>query len=160
LIKNTINFLETNNPDFISGLDEILKIQFENLEFEISIIKDFLRFQKIRNEFISDYFQNQFNIEDLEIIFSSMNEMEFQISKNKCLTIEKTQKFNENRFFLNNFYENFKEGKNSFKAKIENDLFDVCITNNQIKEIENQIIKFVEKKTQSDFQKFIYGKLN
>ena len=89
-----------------------------------------------------------------------MNEMEFQISKNKCLTIEKTQKFNENRFFLNNFYENFKEGKNSFKAKIENDLFDVCITNNQIKEIENQIIKFVEKKTQSDFQKFIYGKLN
>ena len=160
LIKNTINFLETNNPDFISGLDEILKIQFENLEFEMSIIKDFLRFQKIRNEFISDYFQNQFNIEDLEIIFSSMNEMEFQISKNKCLTIEKIQKLNENRYFLNNFYENFKEGKNSFKAKIENDLFDVCITNNQIKEIENQIIKFVEKKTQSDFQKFIYGKLN
>ena len=160
LIKNTINFLETNNPDFIIGLDEILKIQFENLEFEMSIIKDFLRFQKIRNEFISDYFQNQFNIEDLEIIFSSMNEMEFQISKNKCLTIEKTHKFYENRYFLNNFYENFKEGKNSFKAKIKNDLFDVCITNNQIKEIENQIIKFVEKKTQSDFQKFIYGKLN
>ena len=40
--------------------------------------------------------------------------------------------------FLNNFYENFKENKNSFKTKIENDLFDVCITNNQIKEIENK----------------------
>ena len=160
LIKSTINSLEKNNPDFISELDAILKLQFKNLEFESSLIKDFLRFQKIRNEFISDYFQNQFNIEDLEIIFSSMNEMEFQISKNKCLTIEKTQKFNENRYFLNNFYENFKEGKNSFKAKIENDLFDVCITNNQIKEIENQIIRFVEKKTQGNFQKFIYSKLN
>ena len=34
-----------------------------------------------------------------------------------------------------------------FKTKIKNELFDVCITNNQIKEIENEIIKFVEKNT-------------
>ena len=47
LIKNTINFLENNNPDFISELDEILKLQFKNIEFEKSIIKDFLRFQKL-----------------------------------------------------------------------------------------------------------------
>jgi len=160
LIKNTINFLEENNPEFISELDEILKLQFKNLEFETSIIRDYLRFQKIRNEFISDYFQNHFNIEDLKIIFLSMNKMKFPISKNKCLTIEKVQIFNEDIYFLNNFYENFKEGKNNFKTKIQNNLFDVCITNNQIKEIESEIIKFVEKKTQSDFQKFIYGKLN
>ena len=160
LIKNTINTLEKNNPNFISELDEILKLQFKNLDFEKSIIKDFLRFQKIRNEFISDYFQNQFNTEDLKIIFLSMNEMKFPISKNKCLTIEKIQILNEDKYFLNNFYENFKEGKKNFKVKIENYLFDVCITDNQIKEIENEIIRFVEKKTQSDFQKFIYGNLN
>ena len=160
LIKNTINFLEKNNPEFISELDEILKLQFKNLEFETSIIRDYLRFQKIRNEFISDYLQNHFNIEDLEIIFLSMNEMKFPISKNECLTIEKVQIFNEDIYFLNNFFENFKDGKGNFKTKIQNNLFDVCITNNQIKEIEGEIIKFVEKKTQSDFQKFIYGKLN
>ena len=160
LIKNTIIFLEKNNPDFISELDEILKLEFKNLEFETSIIKDFLRFQKIRNEFISDYFQNKFNIEDLKIIFSSMDEMEFLISKNKCLTIEKKQRFNEDRYFLNNFYQNFREGNKNFKTKINNSLFDVCITNDQLKEIENEIIKFVERKTQSDFQKFVYGKLN
>ena len=160
LIKNTINFLEKNNPDFVSELDEILKSQFKNIKFETSIIKDYLRFQKIRNEFISDYFQNQFDIEDLKTIFSSMNELEFPISKNNCLTIEKIHKFNEDEYFLNNFYENFKEGNKIFKAKIKNDLFDVCITNNQIKEIEKEIIRFVEIKTQSDFQKFIYGKLN
>ena len=160
LIKSTINFLEKNNPDFIIELDDILKLQFNNIEFETSIIKDYLRFQKIRNEFISDYFQNQFDIEDLKTIFSSMNELEFPISKNNCLTIEKIHKFNEDEYFLNNFYENFKEGNKIFKAKIKNDLFDVCITNNQIKEIEKEIIRFVEIKTQSDFQKFIYGKLN
>tara|TARA_B100000212_G_scaffold342222_1_gene328294 strand:- start:3110 stop:3769 length:660 start_codon:yes stop_codon:yes gene_type:complete len=160
LIKNTINFLEKNNPDFVLELDEILKSQFKNIKFETSIIKDYLRFQKIRNEFISDYFQNQFDIEDLKTIFSSMNELEFPISKNNCLTIEKIHKFNEDEFFLNNFYENFKEGNTIFKAKIKNDLFDVCVTNNQIKEIEKEIIRFVEIKTQSDFQKFIYGKLN
>ena len=160
LIKNTIHSLEINNPDFISELDEILKLQFKNFEFETPIVRDFLRFQKIKNEFISEYYQNQFNIEDLKIVFLSMNEMEYPISKNKCLTIEKIQTFNKDRYFLSNFYENFKEGKNSFKAKINNIIFDVCITNNQIKEIENEIIKYVEKKTQSDFQKFIYGKLN
>ena len=160
LIKNTINSLEKNNPEFIIELDEVLKLQFKDLELKTSIIKDFLRFQKIRNEFISDYFQNQFNIQDLQIIFVSMNEIKFPISKNNCLTIEKIRKFNEDKYFLNNFYENFKENKNSFKTKIENELFDVCVTNNQIKEIENEIVKFVEKKTRSDFQKFIYGKLN
>ena len=160
LIKNTINFLEKNNPDFVSELDEILKSQFKNIKFETSIIKDYLRFQKIRNEFISDYFQNQFDIEDLKTIFLLMNDMEFSISKNKCLTIEKIQKFNEDIYFLNNFYENFKKGKKNFKTKINNNIFDVCITNNQIKEIENEIIKFIEKKIQSDFQKLVYGKLN
>ena len=160
LIKNTISSLKENNPKFILEIDEILKLQFKNLESKTSLIKDFLRFQKIRNEFISNYFQNEFNTEDLKIIFLSMNEMKFSISKNKCLTIEKIQILNEDKYFLNNFYENFKEGKKSFKAKIENNLFDVCISNNQMKEIENEIIKFVEKKTQSDFQKFVYGKLN
>ena len=160
LIKNTINFLEINNPDFISELDEILKLQFQNIEFEKSIVKDYLRFQKIRNEFISDYFQNQFNTDDLRIIFSSINEFKLPISKNNCLTIEKIQEFNEDKYFLINFYENFREGKRNFKTKIKNELFDVCITNKQIKEIENGIINFVEKRTQSDFQKFIYGKLN
>ena len=160
LIKNTINFLKKNNPDFISELDEILKLQFKNIEFETSIIKDYLRFQKIRNEFISSYFQDQFNIEDLKLIFSSMNKFELQISKNNCLTIERTQRLNEDRYFLINFYENFKEGERNFKTKIKNELYDVCITDKQIKEIENEIIKFVEKKTQTEFQKFIYGKLN
>ena len=160
LIKNTIDFLETNNPEFISKLDEILKSQYRNLEIKISITKDYLRFQKIRNEFISDYFQNQFNIEDLRLIFSSKNELKFPISKNNCLTVEKIQIFNEDRNFLINFFENFREGKRIFKTKIENDIFDVCITEKQIKELENEIIRFVEKKTQAEFQKFIYGKLN
>ena len=61
---------------------------------------------------------------------------------------------------LKNFYENFKEGKKNFKAKIKNDLYDVCITNKQLKEIEDEIIKYIEKKTESNFQTFIYGKLN
>ena len=160
LIKNTINFLEKNNPDFISALDETLKLQFKDIDLETSIIKDYLRFQKIRNEFISDYFQNKFNFEDLEIIFLSMNDLKLPISKNDCLTIEKIQELNKDKFFLINFYENFKEGKKNYKTKIDDDLFDVCFTNKQLKKIESEIIEFVKNKTQTDFQKFIYGKLN
>ena len=85
--------------------------------------------------------------------------MKLPISKNDCLTIEKIEELNENKYFLINFYENFKKGKKNYEAKIKNDLFAVCINDKQIKVIENEIIKFVEKKTQSDFNKFIYGKL-
>ena len=74
--------------------------------------------------------------------------LKLPISKNNCLTIEKIRKFNEDKYFLNNFYENFKENKKNFKTKIENELFDVCINNKLFKEIENEIIKFIEKKTQ------------
>ena len=34
LIKNTINSLEKNNPEFIIELDEVLKLQFKDLELK------------------------------------------------------------------------------------------------------------------------------
>ena len=48
-----------------------------------------------------------------------MNEMKFPVSKNKCLTIEKIQKFNEDRYFLNNFYEKFKKVKKVSNQKLK-----------------------------------------
>ena len=41
---------------------------------------------------------------------------------------------------------------------INNELYDVCINDKLFKNIENEIIKFIEKKTQNDFDKFIYRK--
>ena len=81
---------------------KILKLEFGKEIFNNQFLKNFLRFQKIRNEFISEYFQNKFNIEDLKIIFSSNFEMNLKlpISKNNCLTIEKLHELNEDKYFF------------------------------------------------------------
>ena len=160
LIKNTIHSLEIENPDFISELDEILRLQFKNFEDKTSIIKDFLRFQKIRNEFISNYFQNEFNTEDLKIIFLSMNEMNFPISKNNCLTIEKLHKIELDEYFLESFFENLRENPQKITTIIDNESYDICINERLFKTIEYEIFKYIEIKTEGDFDKFIYGKIN
>ena len=58
----TISFLEINNPDFISILDQNIKLEYGDKIINNQELLNFIRFQKIRNEFISEYFQNIFSI--------------------------------------------------------------------------------------------------
>ena len=158
LMKKTINFLLKNNPKYISNLDNIIRSKINNFD-DNNFIKDFLRFQKIKNEFISEYFRDDFKLEHLELIFTSLDQLRLPISNNNCLTIDKLLELKNDDYFLKSFYKNFKENKNDYKVKIENQLFDVCINNKQLKEIERLIINFVEKETEGKFKKFIYGNL-
>lgn len=160
LMKNTINFLLKNNPEFINALDEKITINYKKINFESETKKNFFRFQTLRNEFINDYFQNQFDIEKLKIIFSSLIELKLPISKNNCLTIEGLKELNKNDYFIKSFYQNFKINEKKYKTKINEELFDVCINNKQLNFLEKVIIDFVEQKTENDFNRFIYGKLN
>jgi hypothetical protein len=89
IIKKTMNFLQKNNPVFLSNLDLKIEKEFSKEIFNDKIILNFIRFQKIRNEFISEYFKNTFDIKDLENIFSNFDNLKIPISKNNCLTIEK-----------------------------------------------------------------------
>ena len=58
LIKKTINFLTKNNPDFISTLDQNIKLEYNEEIFNNNQdLLNFIRFQKIRNEFISEYYK-------------------------------------------------------------------------------------------------------
>ena len=89
LIKKTINYLIKNNPDFISVLDQKIELEYNKEIFNNQDLLNFIRFQKIRNEFISEYFQNIFSIEDLEIVITNFESLRLPISKNDCLTLEK-----------------------------------------------------------------------
>ena len=71
LTKRTINSLIKNNPEFISILDQNIKLEYGKDIFKNKSLLNFIRFQKIKNEFISDYFLNNFSTKDLEIIFSN-----------------------------------------------------------------------------------------
>ena len=160
LIKKTINYLNQNNPNYINQLDLSIKSQYGDEIYKNALQRDFIRFFKIRNEFITEYFKNEFNINDLKLIFLELDEFKVPISKNNCLTIERLIDLRSNQIFINNLYNNLKTNSQNLITEINNEKFNVCLTKETLKIIENSIIKNIEKKTENEFNKFIYGKNN
>ena len=160
LMKKTIYFLSSNKPKFMIDLDENIKSEYGEIIFEDLILLDFLRFKKIRNEFIIDYYYNKFSIQDFEMALSLSNNLKIPVSKNKCMTIESLHQINKDIYFLNNFLENLKKNQKDFNTKINNENYDVCMNNEIFFKIESLIISFIKNKTESEFNEFIYGKIN
>ena len=160
LIKKTIDSLFKNNPKFMDALDKKIRTEFNEDVFNDQMLLNFIRFQKIRNEFISEYFKNSFNIEDLEIIFSNFDNLQIPISKNKCLTIDKIYNAKNDKYLIKNFFEIYKSNEKNYKTIINNETFDVCINEELFKKIEYAIIQYIENKTERNFNNFIYGKTN
>jgi len=159
LIMKTLSFLELNNPDFISILDQNIKLEYGDKIFNNQELLNFIRFQKIRNEFISEYFQNIFSIEDLEIIFTNFDSLKLPISKNNCLTIEKLYDVSNDKNFLESFFKNLRKKNLKITTSINEELYEVCLNDKLSNNIESEIIKFIENKTEDDFDKFIYRKI-
>jgi len=160
LIVRTIRFLKINNPDFISILDQNIKLEYGEKIFNNQETLSFIRFQKIRNEFISEYFQNIFSIQDLEIIFTNFDSLKLPISKNNCLTIEKLYDVKNDRNFIESFFKKIRKQNIKITTSINEELYEVCLSDKLFNNIEIEIIKFIESKTEDDFDKFIYGKNN
>ena len=160
LIMKTIRFLKINNPDFISILDQNIKSEYGEKIFNNQNTLNFIRFQKVRNEFISEYFQNIFSIQDLEIIFTNFDSLKLPISKNNCLTIEKLYDLRNDKNFIESFFKKIKNKNIKITTFINEELYEVCLSDKLFNNIESEIIKFIESKTEDDFDKFIYRKNN
>lgn len=160
LIMKTIRFLKINNPDFISILDQNIKLEYGEKIFNNQETLNFIRFQKIRNEFISEYFQNIFSIQDLEIIFRNFDSLKLPISKNNCLTIEKLYDVRNDKNFIESFFKKIRKKNIKLTTSINEELYEVCLSDKSFNNIESEIIKFIESKTEDDFDKFIYRKNN
>jgi hypothetical protein len=160
IINKTINFLQKNNPNFLSNLDILIEKEYTKEIFNDQASLYFIRFQKIRNEFISEYFNNNFDIKDLENIFSNFDNLKIPISKNNCLTIEKLHDVRNNEQFVKSFFENLKKNQQNFEIVIDNEIYNACINEKLFSILEIEIIKFIQDKTEKDFNEFIYGKAN
>jgi len=160
IINKTINLLQKNNPNFLSNLDILIEKEYTKEIFNDQASLYFIRFQKIRNEFISEYFNNSFDIKDLENIFSNFDNLEIPISKNNCLTIEKLHDVRNNGQFVKSFFENLKKNQQNFEIVIDNEIYNACINEKLFSSLEIEIIKFIQDKTEKDFNDFIYGKAN
>ena len=160
IIKKTMNFLQNNNPNFLSNLDILIEKEYTKEIFSDQVSLYFIRFQKIRNEFITEYFNNDFDIKDLENIFSNFDNLKIPISKNNCLTIEKLHDVRNNEQFVKSFFENLKKNQQNFEIVIDNEIYNACINEKLFSSLEIEIIKFIQDKTEKDFNEFIYGKAN
>ena len=159
LNKKTIKFLEINNPNFILAIDDKIVKEFGKDFLKDNIRRDFLRFLKIRNEFISEYFTYEFKLEDLKNALAQLENLNLPLSTNDCLTIEIVDNLKYNDFFLESLLDRLKNGSNNLQTSINGEIFNVCIKENDFKKIENIIIRYIEFKTQDDFEKFIYGRV-
>ena len=160
LIIKTIRFLEINNPDLISILDQNIKFEYGDKIFNNQELLNFIRFQKIRNEFITEYFQNIFSIGDLEMVFTNFDNLKLPISKNNCLTIEKLYDVSNDKIFIESFYKKLKKNNLKITALINEEVYEVCLNDKLLNNIESEIIKFIGTKTKDEFDKFIYRKNN
>jgi hypothetical protein len=160
LMKKTINFLLKYNSEFMQILDQNIKQEFGSKIFNDKSLLNYLRFQKIRNEFISEYFQNNFNIQDLETIFLNYNTFQIPLSKNNCLTIDKLNTFNNDENLIKNIFDILKKREKKFEIIIDNQTYHACINDKLYNDIEKQIIKLIENKTEKSFKEFMYSKIN
>lgn len=156
LIKKTINALNQNNPDYIVNLDNHLEKQFGKDIFKDKTTIDIFRFMRLKNDFISNYYLNDFNINDLSTIFYSRKEMIFPISQNQCLTINKMENLRNDSYFVSNFYQNLKNNLKNFQTSINGRIYDVCIDEKNFEIIQKSILRFIEKKIENNFNQFIY----
>jgi hypothetical protein len=158
LIKKTINQLKKKQPDALKNLDKSIIKEFGKNNFNNPINRDFLRYLKLRNEFIIQYFNNELKKEDIEFILSSFSELNLPLSNNDCKTINNYINLKNNNEFIESLYENLKKNQRNFEIEFENEKFNVCINEKVFSIIENNIIDYIEIKTENRFNAFIYEK--
>ena len=158
LLKKTIKNLNRKQPQFIKKLDELIISQYGINDYNDFTKRDFLRYFKIRNEFIIEYFNNDLSLEDVEQVINSFSNFKLPISDNSCQTIIGNENLKNNEYFAKNLLENLKSNQKSFLVNINGNILNVCINNSNYKKIESELIKNIEIKTENKFKRFIYGK--
>ena len=158
LIYNLINNLETNNPEFLNKVDSEILMRLGQNSFENDGIKNFLRFSRIRDEFIINYFQNKLELIELINLFKNLDSLELPISNNDCLIINDIVDLKDNEKFVENFFKNLKNNNQNFQIMISNIEYKVCIDELKYRNIENLIVEYIQIQTAEEFEKFVYEK--
>ena len=158
IIKNVINSLKENNKDFLMRIDESIYSEIGKENINSDVVLDVIRFFRTKNEFVYDYYYNNFNISDLENVFGTFDNLKLPISENNCLTIVKLVDFKNSKEFINEFFVNMRKDSKIYKISIDNIKYNVCINPRNKEIIEKQILKYVELKIQGNFDKFAYEK--
>ncbi len=158
IIKKLIRNLEKNNAGFLNRIDKEIYSEIGKENLDSQTILDIIRYFKTRNEFIINYFKNDFKKTDLENVFMNFDNLNFPISNNNCLTMIKMLDLKNNIEFINNFYENLVGQSEEIKISIDDEKYIVCINQQNKQILDREIFKYIEFKTEDNFIEFLYAK--
>jgi len=156
IVKKVIVSLKINNPNFLDKIDQSIDREIGKSNIRSEIILDIIRYFRTRNEFIYDYFNNNFELKDLKKVFKTINVLELPISENNCLTIMRLVDLSNNNEFLRIFFESMKSQSNIYEISINNLKYNVCVNEKNKEKIEKEIFKYVDLQIQDNFNKFVY----
>ena len=158
LINNVIQNLELNNAEFIDKIDTENSIRYGESSLEEDGTKNFLRFSRIRDEFIINYFQNELNLIELNNLFNQFDNLDLPISIDNCLIIKEVLDLKDNEEFIESFFNNLKKNTREFRITINKIPFKVCINEEMYQTIEKIIVEYIQIKTADEFETFVYEK--
>ena len=158
LQKKIIKDLELNNIEYLATIDQQILMEFGQDNFNNIFIRNFIRFKKFKDEFIFEYYNNELDFIKFKNILESLAELKLPISNNKCLTILDFIDLKNNISFQENYYKNLKNKTADYEVMINNQLFQVCINNQILIEIDKIIVRYIEMQIEDSFKSLIYGK--
>ena len=158
LINNVIQHLEINNAEFIDKIDLEISMRYGQNSLKEDGTRNFLRFSRIRDEFIINYFQNKLNLDEVKKIFSQLDSLNLPISIDNCLIISEVLNLKDNEVFIESFFNNLKENTREFEVMINKSKFKVCINETTFQTIEKLIVEYIHLKTAEEFEIFVYEK--
>ena len=158
IIKKLVIDLEKNNNKFLKKIDKDIIDEIGEENIKSQTVFDIIRYFKTRNEFVINYFKNNFSKSDLENVFRSFENLNFPISDNNCLTMIKIIDLKDNKEFIDNFFTSIKKQSDTIRISNDNKNYNVCINQLNRNIIDNEILKYIESKTEDEFNKFLYAK--
>ncbi len=158
LINNLIGHFEKFNKEFLNQIDSQILAQYGEETFNNINFRDFLRFSKIRDEFIINYFNNNLRIDEIINLFGKLDSLRLPISVNECMIIEQAIDFKNNKQFIEILLKNLKNNTRDFKIFLNGSMYSICIDEDNFKFMERLIIEYIETQTNEEFKVFVYDK--
>ena len=155
LMNNTINYISKENDFFLKELDQIIIQNNPSLDLSNKILLNMIRFIFIKNNFISEYFQNNLKKEDVIQSIEMIKEIQFPLSSNNCLTVDKFASI-DNKIEISNALYQFYKNKIKPSIKINEERYDLCLENKTISILEKALTQVIESRVKEKFTDYIY----
>ena len=157
LINNIIKKVSNKNPQYLELIDEQIKNN-NNLNTLTDFSFNLLRYNKIKQDLISDYYYNKISSEDIKLAFDTINNLKVSLSIDNCNFIQTIKSLNEIDNFYLLFYDQIKNPEIKLTYLEANIEYEICLSQNNISSIEKALTKLIEPKINSYLRSYLNEK--